>query len=36
LAIRARHLIDSIRAQYAGTPVAEPTPPLTNVGVKSG
>jgi hypothetical protein len=36
LSIRARHLIDSIRAQYAGTPVAEPTPPLANVGVKSG
>jgi len=24
LAIRARHLIDSIRAEYAGTPIAEP------------
>jgi hypothetical protein len=36
LTIRARHLIDSIRAQFAGTPVAEPTPtpPLTAVGVK--
>ena len=28
LAIRARHLIDSIRAEFAGTPIAEPaTPP---------
>ena len=36
LAIRARHLIDSIRAEYAGTPIAEPAPPRTNVGVKSG
>ena len=24
LAIRARHLVDSIRAEYAGTPIAEP------------
>jgi hypothetical protein len=36
LAIRARHLIDSIRAEYAGTPIAEPATPRTNVGVKSG
>ena len=36
LAIRARHLIDSIRAEFAGTPIAEPATPLTNVGVKSG
>jgi hypothetical protein len=35
LTIRARHLIDSIRAQYAGTPVAKPAPPIT-AGVKSG
>jgi hypothetical protein len=34
LAIRARHLIDSIRAEYAGTPIAEPAAPRTNVGVK--
>jgi hypothetical protein len=36
LSIRARHLIDSIRAEFAGTPIAEPATPLTNVGVKSG
>ena len=36
LAIRARHLIDSIRAEFAGTPIAEPAAPITNVGVKSG
>ena len=36
LAIRARHLIDSIRAEYAGTPITEPATPRTNVGVKSG
>jgi hypothetical protein len=34
LAIRARHLIDSIRAEYAGTPIAEPAPPRRNVAVK--
>jgi hypothetical protein len=34
LAIRARHLIDSIRAEYAGEPIAEPVIPLTVVGVK--
>ena len=33
LAIRAGHLIDSIRAQFAGTPIAEPAkPPEANVG----
>ncbi len=36
LAIRARHLIDSIRGEFAGTPITEPTAPITNVGVKSG
>jgi hypothetical protein len=36
LAIRARHLIESIRAEYAGTPIAEPAAPKTNVGVKTG
>ena len=36
LTIRARHLIDSIRAEYAGTPIAKPAAPTTNVGVKSG
>ncbi len=35
LAIRARHLIDSIRAEFAGEPIAEPATPRTNVGVKS-
>jgi hypothetical protein len=34
LAIRARHLIDSIRAEYAGEPIAEPPMPRTDVGVK--
>jgi hypothetical protein len=34
LAIRARHLIDSIRAEYAGEPIAEPPTPLSDVGVK--
>ena len=29
-------LIESIRAEYAGTPITEPTAPLTNVGVKTG
>jgi len=33
LAIRARHLIDSIRAQYSGTPVAQSAKP--SAGVKS-
>jgi hypothetical protein len=36
LAIRARHLIESIRTEYAGTPIAEPATPPTNVGLKSG
>jgi hypothetical protein len=35
LTIRARHLIDSIRAEYAGTPLAEPKAPPKTVGVKS-
>ena len=35
LAIRAGHLIDSIRAQFAGTPIAEPAKPPANVGLKS-
>ncbi|MCV7300379.1 biotin carboxylase [Mycobacterium barrassiae] len=34
LAIRARHLIDSLRAEYAGTPLSEPAAPKSNVGVK--
>ena len=36
LAIRARHLIDAIHAEFAGTPITKPTAPLTTVGVKSG
>ncbi|MBS1692911.1 MAG: biotin carboxylase [Actinobacteria bacterium] len=36
LAIRARHLIDSIRAEFSGTPVAAPVKPPTTAGVKSG
>ena len=36
LTIRARHLIDSIRAEYAGTPIAKPAASVTNAGVKSG
>jgi hypothetical protein len=36
LTIRARHLIDSIRAEYAGTPIAKPAAPITNAGMKSG
>jgi len=36
LAIRARHLVDSIRAEYAGTPITEPAAPKSNAGVKSG
>ena len=36
LAIRARHLIDAIHAEYAGTPITKPTAPITTVGVKSG
>ena len=34
LAIRARHLIESIRAEFAGTPIAKPATPPTIVGVK--
>ena len=34
LAIRARHLIDSVRAEYAGEPIAEPPTPRPDVGVK--
>ena len=36
LTIRARHLIDSIRAGFAGTPIAKPAAPVTKAGVKSG
>ena len=36
LTIRARHLIDSIRAEYAGTPIAKPAAPVMSAGVKSG
>jgi biotin carboxylase len=35
LAIRANHLIDSIRAEYAGTPIAEPAKAPVNAGMKS-
>ncbi|MGD9619354.1 MAG: biotin carboxylase [Mycolicibacterium sp.] len=35
LTIRANHLIDSIRAQFAGVPIAEPAEAPTHVGVKS-
>jgi hypothetical protein len=35
LTIRARHLIDSIRSQYSGTPVSDPTGAEHHVGVKS-
>jgi hypothetical protein len=35
LTIRARHLIDSIRSEYAGTPIAKPAP-SGGAGVKSG
>jgi hypothetical protein len=35
LAIRANHLIDSIRAEYAGTPTAEPAKAPVNAGMKS-
>lgn len=35
LTIRANHLIDSIRAQFAGIPISEPAEAPTNVGVKS-
>lgn len=33
LTIRVRHLIDSIRAGFAGTPISEPT--RSGVGIKS-
>jgi len=36
LTIRARHLIDSVRGEFAGTPIAEPTTPKSSAGVKSG
>ena len=36
LAIRARHLIDSIRAEYAGTPIAEPATPRHQCGREVG
>jgi hypothetical protein len=35
LTIRAKHLIDSIRTQYAGTPIDEPEQAVHTVGVKS-
>jgi hypothetical protein len=34
LAIRANHLIDSIRAEYAGTPIVEPAKPPATAGLK--
>ena len=34
LTIRAKHLIDSIRARYHGTPLAEPAPAKATSGVK--
>jgi hypothetical protein len=34
LTIRARHLIDSLRDEFAGTPIAEPTTPKSSAGVK--
>ena len=33
---KARHLIDSIRAEYAGTPITELATPRTYVGAKVG
>ena len=36
LTIRARHLVDSIRDEFAGTPIAEPATPKSGAGVKSG
>jgi hypothetical protein len=36
LTIRARHLIDSIRDEFAGTPIAEPAASKSNAGIKSG
>jgi biotin carboxylase len=35
LAIRARHLIDSIRSEYAGSPLADPAGAAHRAGVKS-
>jgi hypothetical protein len=35
LTIRARHLIDSVRAHYSGTPLAEPSAAKQTVGFKS-
>ncbi|GJF09318.1 carboxylase [Mycolicibacterium cyprinidarum] len=35
LTIRANHLIDSIRAEFAGVPISEPEQAPTSVGVKS-
>jgi hypothetical protein len=35
LAIRARHLIDSVRSEFAGTPITEPAQPPSTTGVKS-
>ena len=35
LTIRARHLIDSIRAEYSGTALADPAAAKKHVGVKS-
>jgi hypothetical protein len=35
LTIRARHLIDSIRDGYVGTPLAEPAQAKPTVGLKS-
>ncbi len=34
LSIRARHLIDSLRGEFEGEPIAEPSPAVTHVGVK--
>ena len=34
LAIRARHLIDAMRAEFAGTPITKPTAPITTAGLK--
>jgi hypothetical protein len=36
LTIRARHLVESIRTEYTGTPIDKPATPLANAGVKSG
>jgi hypothetical protein len=34
LTIRARHLIDSVRDEFAGTPISEPATPKSTAGVK--